>query len=314
MLWVLLFLLIPALACAVTGWVMLCIGMRRRRRERTVEYLLSRADTPAAPYRAQMREGVAWARAQNPISVETRSFDGLRLSGLYFPAEGEPRARLLLFHGYRDAALYDFSCVLRFYHDLGCELLLVDQRSHGKSEGKYITFGILERYDCKAWAEFMNVNYGADVPTFLDGISMGATTVLLAAGEDLPENVRGVIADCGFSSAWEELAHVLKRDYHLPVFPFLHLLRAACRILAGFDIKDGDVRCAMERCTLPVLFLHGEADTFVPCWMSRACHAACRGEKRLLTIPGAAHGMSYLTAKDTCEAALVEFLEKWTKV
>ena len=307
-------LLALILACTVTGWVMLHIGMRRHTRERTIEYLLSRKSGPAAPYSALMREGVAWAMAQQPTHVETRSFDGLRLSGLYFPAEGKPRARLLLFHGYRDPALYDFSCVLSFYHSLGCELLLVDQRSHGKSEGKFITFGILERYDCKTWTEFMNANSGADVPTFLDGISMGATTVLLAAGEKLPENVRGVIADCGFSSAWEELAHVLKRSYHLPVFPFLHILRAACRIAAGFDIKGGDVRCAMERCTLPILFLHGEADDFVPCWMSRACHAACRSDKRLLTIPGAAHGMSYLTAKETCEAALTEFLEKYAAV
>lgn len=242
---------------------------------------------------APLRANLAWFRAQPLQMVTLRSFDGLKLTADYLPVEGESRGRMLLFHGYR-GGVRDFSGAIRYYHEAGFDLLVPDQRAHGRSEGQYIGFGVLERRDCRDWVEEANRRFGGDEPTLLAGISMGATTVLMAAGEPFPENVRGIIADCGFTSPEEIITYQMRRLEHLPRWPLYPLTAALARLLAGYGFRDCSTVEAMEQATLPVLFVHGGADTFVPPEMTERNYAACRAEKQLLLVPGAGHGMGFV--------------------
>ena len=147
-------------------------------------------------------------------------------------------------------------------------------------------------------------------PVILGGVSMGATTVLMAAGRKLPDNVRGVIADCGFTSPWEIMAAVGRARAHLPAFPLLYLVRVWCRCLGKFDPQAYSTRQAMAGCSLPVFFAHGQADSFVPCWMSQAAYDAAHCPKTLLLVPGAEHGRSFLVDRERYLSMVDNFLRQ----
>ena len=184
--------------------------------------------------------------------------------------------------------------------------MLVDQRGGGRSEGSTISFGINERKDCLKWIDFVIGKFGPDVKIILTGISMGAATVMMAAGEDLPENVIGVLADCGYSSPKEIILKVIG-EMGLPPklsYPFAKL---AARLFGHFDLEETSPVEALKKCKVPVIFYHGEADDFVPCDMSRACFNACTSRKQLVTIPGAGHGLSYAVEPDRYVETLKAF-------
>ena len=216
-----------------------------------------------------------------------------------------------MFHGFRSSPHADMSPVCDFYYSLGFSILLPCQRAHGASEGKYITFGAKERYDCADWVEFVSEKCGKDRPIVLHGVSMGAATVLASVSAGLPGNVKCIIADCGFTSPKDEFLHVMKRYLHLPRFPLYYLFAAGCRLICGFSINDFSNEEILKNCKVPVVFAHGEDDTLVPCDMSRRNYAACASEKLLFTVPGANHGESYLVDKEGCERALREFIGKY---
>ncbi len=260
-----------------------------------------------APYKEQMEAGREWFLSTEPESVEIVSYDGLRLRGLYLH-HPEAKGTILLMHGYRMDGYTDFTCIYKHYYDLGYSLLNVFQRAHALSEGEYIAFGVTERYDCRDWATYIADRFGPEHKIVLDGLSMGATTVLMATGLSLPENVKGVIADCGFTSPWDQLAHLMKTKYHLPVHPLLDLADLFAKMLGGFSLKGYSTLEAMKVNTLPILFLHGEDDVFVPTAFSVRAFEACKAPKRLVTIPGAAHGVSYLVDPETCDRELDAFL------
>lgn len=246
-----------------------------------------------------------------PVSIQ--SFDGLTLRARWYPAE-QAKGTILLMHGYRANGFANFGYVMEFYHNLGYHLLLVSQRSHWESEGKYICFGVKERFDCRDWAEYLSKRpecVGKSI--FLNGVSMGATTVMMATGLDLPETVDGVIADCGFTSPWDVVADLAKRRFHLPVHPLLEGLDCMTRWFAGFRLRECSTLDALRRCKIPVLFLHGERDRFVPCAMTKKNYAACAAEKQLITVPEARHGGSYLTDQMGCQNALRHFLSAHTR-
>lgn len=246
-------------------------------------------------------------------AVSIQSFDGLTLRGRFYPA-AEAKGTLLLMHGYRANAVDNFSCIAEFYYRLGYHLLLVSQRSHGESDGTCICFGVRERFDCRDWAVYLAKRPDcAGKSIFLDGISMGATTVLMAAGLELPETVDGIIADSGFTSPWDIVADLAKRRYHLPAHPLLDGLDLMTRCFAGFRLKGYSTLEAMEENQIPTLFVHGEGDRFVPCYMTECSYAACTAEKQLIIVPGAGHGGSYLMDRPGCEAILCAFLERHTR-
>ena len=261
------------------------------------------------PYAAQMKEAQRWMQQHTASMVEITSYDGLRLQAALIPAEN-PKGVLILFHGYRSRADVDFVLQLSGYHQQGYTLLVPWQRSHGTSEGKLITYGVKERKDCQKWAEYAAKTFGKELPVFLGGISMGCATVVMSLGLSLPENVVGVIADCGFTSPWEIMAFVAKKRYHLPVFPVLYLVGFFVKLAGGFSLKEADTRKILQNNTIPVLFIHGKEDDFVPLFMTMQNYEACRGEKELFLVEGAAHAVSYAVDPRGYSEKVFAFLEK----
>ena len=189
---------------------------------------------------------------------------------------------------------------------LGRNVLIIDQRAAGRSEGHIITFGVKEHLDVADWVDFICDRFGPEQEIILTGISMGAATVMMASQLPLPENVVGVLADCGFTSAPDIIKKVLRQLY-LPVRLFYPLIRLGARLYGGFDPEDSQPIEAVKNARVPVIFIHGEGDDFVPCEMSRRCHEACSSRKALLTVPGAGHGLAYPVAPEEYLAALDEF-------
>ena len=256
-------------------------------------------------YREQMEAWVRQTRQMPQEDVSIRSFDGLTLRGKYYEyAPGAPIE--LMIHGYRGSSERDMSGGVQRAFRLGRSALIIDQRASGRSEGNVITFGVREHRDCLAWVDFMVKKFGPDVKIILTGISMGASTVLMASGQELPENVIGILADCGYTSA-REIIHKILRQIRLPirlVYPFVKL---GARLFAGFDLEQADARKAVRNCTRPVIFYHGDGDDFVPWEMSRDNHAACPARKKLVIIPGAGHGLSFPADQERYVAELREF-------
>ena len=257
------------------------------------------------PYRDKM---VAWmkeVRALPHEDVSVTSFDGLTLRGRYYEyAPGAPIE--LMMHGYRGDAERDLCGGVQRCFALGRSALIVDQRGCGRSDGCIITFGIKERKDCHTWIDFMLEYFGPDVKIILTGISMGASTVLMAAGEELPPNVIGVLADCGYSTARDIIKKTI-RDMKLPVnlaYPFVKL---AAKIFGHFNLEETTPLEAMKHCKVPVIFFHGEGDDFVPCYMSKENYDAYSGVKKIYTVPGAGHGLCYLVQPDEYLETLREF-------
>ncbi|MBO5953765.1 MAG: alpha/beta hydrolase [Oscillospiraceae bacterium] len=257
------------------------------------------------PYREKMENWTREVRAIPHEDVQIVAYDGLILTGKFYEyAPGAPIE--LMFHGYRGNAEKDLPGGVQRGFAMGRSVLLADQRCCGNSQGRVITFGIREHRDCLSWIEFMLQYFGPDVKIILTGISMGAATVLMAAGRELPENVIGVLADCGYSSPKAIIKKVIGQ-MGLPVelsYPFVKL---GARIYGGFDLEAYSPLEAVKNCKVPVIFYHGEDDAFVPCDMSRQVYDACTSRKQIVTVPGAGHGLSYAVAPALYLDALGEF-------
>lgn len=257
------------------------------------------------PYRDSMIQWIKEVRAMPHEDVAIRSFDGLTLHGRFY--EYAPDAPIeLMMHGYRGNAERDLCGGVQRCFRLGHSSLIVDQRGCGKSGGNTITFGVKESRDCLSWLAFMQKRFGAEQKIILTGISMGASTVLMAAGRELPENVIGVLADCGYTSA-RDIIQVVIRQMRLPPKPLYPFVRFGAQLFGGFDPEQASALDAMARCRVPVIFFHGEADDFVPCHMSRENYDACPCRKALVTVAGAGHGLSYLVDPAGYLKALAKF-------
>ena len=213
-----------------------------------------------------------------------------------------------MFHGYRGTADRDLCGGVQRCFALQRNTLIVDQRACGTSEGNIITFGLRESDDCHRWIAHLIQRFGTDVKIIITGISMGASTVMLAAGRELPEQVVGVLADCGFTSAKDIIQEVI-RQMKLPPklsYPFVKL---GAKLYGHFDLDADSSLEAMKRCKVPVMFIHGEDDAFVPCDMSRRNYEACTANKKIWTVPGAGHGLSILVDKPGYMRELREFFD-----
>lgn len=248
------------------------------------------------PYHDLMRHWIIEARKFDHKDYTITSFDGLKLHAKYFEFSKDAPLEIM-FHGYRGSAERDLSGGIQRCFALGRSVLLVDQRTSCGSEGHVISFGINEHRDCLSWVDFAVKEFGPDVKIILTGISMGASTVLMAAGRPLPSNVVGVLADCGFSSA-KEIIKKCARQIHIPpnlIYPFIKL---GAKLYGHFDLEEYSPLEAMKTCTLPVIFFHGEGDDFVPCEMSQKIYEACKSPKLLHTVKDAGHGLGYLMDND----------------
>lgn len=245
------------------------------------------------------------AKALPQEDVTIRSFDGLELWGTYF--EYAPDAPIeILFHGYRGHANREMSGAVKRSHSLGHSALIVEQRAGGRSGGHVITFGINESRDCLSWIDYVSKRWpGRKI--ILAGVSMGAGTVVMAAGRGLPENVIGILADCGYTSPEDIIKKVISVDMHLPAnlaYPFVQL---GARLFGHFNIDELSPIEATRNTKVPILFIHGEEDTFVPFEMSVRCHEANPQRTRLHPIPGAGHGLAYPVDPEGYIAAARDF-------
>lgn len=240
-------------------------------------------------------------------TVEIISKDGERLVGHLHRCENAKRL-IIAMHGWRSSWSDDFGVISDFWHQNGCSVLYAEQRGQGESGGEYMGFGLTERYDCLDWVNWANRNGFDTLPIYLCGISMGASTVLMAAGLDLPENVHGIMADCGFTSPHAIWKHVMENNLHLS---YRRLTAAIandmCKKKIQIGAKDYSCTDALKECKVPVIFAHGTDDKFVPVEMTYENYKACAAPKRLLIVPGAEHGMSYLVNKEEYEKAVKEF-------
>ncbi|MBQ8860572.1 MAG: alpha/beta hydrolase [Ruminococcus sp.] len=244
--------------------------------------------------------------------VYITSFDGLKLYGRYYHVkDGAPLN--IGFHGYRATALRDFCVGANESLKRGHNLLLVDQRGQGKSEGKTITMGIKEHKDVLSWVNFANERFGKDTKIILYGVSMGAACVVMATRLELPENVKGVIADCPYSVPKDILLDVAKKDMGISpkiAYPFIY---AAGKIYGGFSVTETDCIKAVKKAEIPVLILHGEDDRYVPCFMSEEIEKANPKMVKRYTFPNAGHGLSFFSNKERYREITEAFFEDCTK-
>lgn len=256
----------------------------------------------------QIFDGANYIMSQNYEEHRIKSFDGLTLYGRYLK-NGDSKKTLLLFHGYRSCGEKDFSGSFKFYVDNGFNILLVDQRCHENSEGKIISFGVKESRDVMSWLDFVLKTYGDDKEIFIEGLSMGAATVLFSTRFDMPDNVKGIIADCGFDSPERIIRKVAKQNFRINGFLLMPALNVLCRMFGRFSVYEVSSGKALKNLKKPILFIHGTGDDFVPYEMSVASFNAANEPKFLCTVEGAMHGMSYLVDTPKVQKAFLDFIE-----
>lgn len=244
--------------------------------------------------------------------VGLQSWDNVHLVGHWMPVP-HPKRILICMHGWRSSWYNDFGIIADFLRENNCSVLFTEQRGQGNSGGDHMSFGVMERYDCLSWIEYVNKQTEGKYPIYLCGISMGASTVLMAGGLELPENVHGIIADCGYTAATAIWKHVAERHLHLD---YRICGSTACRIAkkrAKLDVNAASCTEALAKCRVPVLFVHGTDDRFVPIEMTYENYKACAAPKRLFVVPGAQHGMSYLIDPVGYQAAIKSFWAAFDK-
>ncbi len=218
------------------------------------------------------------------------SNEKIKLHGYEIKNEKESKIWVIAVHGYTDSANFMVEPSKRFLH-FGYNVLMPDLRAHGKSEGKYIGMGFLDRMDLLLWIDYLIATYG-NIKIILYGISMGAATVMMASGEALPSNVRVIIEDCGYTSAWEEFAYELKKLFHMPKFPALYNANIITKIRAGYSLKKASSVKQIKKSKIPTLFIHGKEDKFVPFYMLDKLYNSANCQKEKLVIENAGHAES----------------------
>lgn len=261
-------------------------------------------------HREQMVRWIRDARAYPYREFSITSYDGLTLRGRYFEQEKGAPIELLL-HGYRGWAERDLSGGVFRCFGIGHNVLIVDHRACGESEGHITTFGSKESRDCLAWIDLILREIDPNARIILSGVSMGAATVMTVAGMKLPKNVVGVLADCGYTSTRDIIGKVM-HDMGLPprlLYPFVRL---SAILFGGFDPDATSPIASMKKCRLPIIFFHGDADNFVPLSMSVENYNACISEKKeLVTIPGAGHGVAFPDDQEGYMASARAFFDSY---
>ena len=259
-------------------------------------------------YRDKIEQWTIETRNMPHTDLEITSFDGLKLCGKFYEYEKNAPVEIM-FHGYRGCAERDLSGGVQRCFKLGHSALIVEQRASGKSEGNVISFGINEHRDALKWAEFAAEYFGGEAKLILTGISMGAATVLMTADKALPKNVIGILADCGYTSA-KDIIKIVIKGMKLPpnlAYPFVKL---GARLYGHFNLDEDSPIKAVKNAKVPIIYFHGKADTFVPCYMSEQNFAATAYEKAIYTMDDAGHGLAYPSHPQEYLAAVADFFHK----
>ena len=255
-----------------------------------------------------IREGADYIMSQKYEEHSIKSYDGLTLYAKYLK-NGDSKKTVMLFHGYRSCGEKDFSGSFKYYVESGFNVLLVDQRAHENSEGKIITFGVKESRDVISWLDYLLKTYGDDKEIFIIGLSMGAATVLFSTRFEMPDNVKGIIADCGFDSPERIIRKVAKQNFRINGFLLMPALNVLCKLFGKFSVYEVTAEDALKKFDRPVLFIHGTGDDFVPYEMSVHSFEAANEPKFICLVDNAMHGMSYLVDTPKVQKAFSNFIK-----
>lgn len=261
------------------------------------------------PFHDEMLKGMKFYKSLESTDHYITSFDGLKLHGKYFKCN-DGNIMEIMIHGYRGSAYRDLSNGIERAFAVGHNVLLIDQRASSKSEGNTISFGINERFDCISWINYVINNLDKDMKIILTGVSMGAATVMMTSSMNLPTNVIGVLADCGYSSP-KEIIMKCTKDMKLPPKFFYPFIKLAARIFGHFNLEEASAIESVKKTKLPIIFYHGTNDDFVPCYMSEKLFEACNTDKKLVLIDNCGHGLAYLVDKVKYIEELKNFFGKY---
>lgn len=249
-----------------------------------------------------------WILSKNYEDFSVKTFDGLTLKGKFIKNENA-KGTIIVVHGYRGNYIGDYGLVIPLFYKYGYNVLMFRQRSHGESQGKYITFGVKEHKDLLTIIDFHNIRYG-EIPIFISGISMGASTALFAVDKDLPANVKGVSADCGFSSPYDIILKVVSNTLKINGKFLMFGVNVWCKILAKFDMKECSSLDVVKNSKVPIVFIHGKKDDLVPYTMTIDAYNSCCQDKVLVIVDSAGHGTSFIKDEEKVTSTLVNFFNK----
>lgn len=252
-----------------------------------------------------------WSKEQVYEEVTITSFDGLTLQGYLLKAKEPTNKLVILSHGYlghgKDMALYG----QHYYEQLGYHIFFADARGHGRSEGDYLGFGWHERLDQVEWTNFLVNELGENIEIVLHGLSMGAANVLMTSGEKLPANVKAIIADSPYTSVWDLFDYQINRMFHLPAFPVLHSTSGLTKLRAGYSFKEASALEQVKKAEVPILYIHGQADTFVPTELAWKLYENTKSAAEIITFPDASHGEAFVLYQEEYIQQVETFLGKY---
>lgn len=314
------------LALAAGGIVILAAAALLCIANYLVNFALVRADTggkdvaPASTVTAEDQAAIdrnweditaqreRWLAQSRREDAEMISYDGLVLRGDIFYAPENTHRWLLGIHGY-NSSKENMRHIASAYGLAGWNALTPDMRSHGESEGTYIGMGWLDRRDVLGWIDYI-LSLDPEAEIVLHGVSMGGATVMMTAGEDLPENVKGIVEDCGYTSVWDIFSDELSALYGLPSFPILNVTEQVARLRAGYGFREASALEQVKKAAVPILFIHGSEDNFVRTEMVYPLYEACPTAKELLVVEGAGHGQAYSMDPELYTGTVFSFLEE----
>ena len=307
-------LIIGGIVCLAATEVTIASYLLKRtliRGRADVERTKKMSGTDWVKYIPEIKKKKDWLIKQEHEDLYIKSDDNLKLHGILFPKENSKKIVICL-HGYSSTAgISDYAAISRFYLERDFNILMIDARAHGASEGKYIGFGCLDRNDLMNWIKYVIQLFGDDCEILLHGTSMGGATVLMASGLDLPTNVKGIVSDCAFTSPAEVFSDVLKSMYHIPPFPIINIASKMTKRLAGYSLDQCNAAEEVKKAKVPILLIHGDNDTFVPCSMSERIYENCASPKAIFIVKGAGHAEAYYKEQQEYEKKVDDFIKRY---
>lgn len=296
-------------------YFMFIIVSKKYSKHNYLKFIDENIEKEVEPYKEIANKGYRFVNIKESVKgiedIFIKSKDGLKLHAIYIENK-KAKGTIIECHGYRSSAKRDLYASVKDYHDLGFNILLIDQRCCNLSEGKYITFGFYESDDILKWIRYTNKRTNKGI--ILAGISMGATAVLLTSAKlKGKDNVKLIVADSAYSNGYDEVKYVIKHYFHIPSFIFAPMINVWCKKIAKFNLKKIDTIESINKSNIPTVLIHGSDDDFVPPISTIITNKKCENVKEILLIDNATHGMGYLVDKSIYLNFIKESINKYYK-